>query len=196
MGRPPKSLKDRNVILTLDPIKFAEKKQKPLHIGNIQAFTLRISLLKQSSLVTCNRLDYGLKWMNGASVQRLRYPPVKAFLYYSMPPEKPRFAGELRLRVTSGDDPASFESGSDLLRTNSQPWSRPLYILQKHYLPLYEKLREERFIPDNFGRSFALKMIQFLFVITEQGATLESLTFNYVFHGLFSWICRKCLGSI
>jgi hypothetical protein len=69
-----------------------------------------------------------------------------------MSPEKPRIAGELRLRVTSSDDPASFESGSDLLRTNGLPWSRPLYILSKHYPPLYEKLREEQFIPDDLDR--------------------------------------------
>jgi hypothetical protein len=69
-----------------------------------------------------------------------------------MSPEKPRIAGELRFRVTSNDDPASFESGSDLLRTDGLPWSRPLYVLSKSYLPLYEKLREERFVPDDLDR--------------------------------------------
>ena len=78
------------------------------------------------------------------------YPPdTKAFLYYSMSPERPRIAGELRLRVASGDDYASFESGSDLLRTNGQPWFRPLYVLPKHYSPLYEKLREDGLVPDD-----------------------------------------------
>jgi hypothetical protein len=68
-----------------------------------------------------------------------------------MPPEKPRIAAELRIRVTSSDDlsESSFESGSDLLRTDSQPWSRPIYILSKYYSPLYEKLREERLVPDD-----------------------------------------------
>jgi hypothetical protein len=84
------------------------------------------------------------------------YPPgTKAFLYYSMSPEKPRIAGELRLRVTSSDDPASFESGSDLLRPDGLPWSRPLYSLSKHFPPLYQKLREERFIPDDLDRVLA-----------------------------------------
>ena len=32
------------------------------------------------------------------------------------------------------DDPASFESGSDLLRTNGQIWSRPLYVFPKFYI--------------------------------------------------------------
>jgi hypothetical protein len=39
-------------------------------------------------------------------------PDTKAFLYYFTSPEKPRIAGELRLRVASSDDPASFKSGS------------------------------------------------------------------------------------
>ena len=69
-----------------------------------------------------------------------------------MEPGKPRIAGELRFRVTSSDDPASFESGSDLLRQNGQPWSRPLCILPKFYPPLYAKLREEGFIPDDLDR--------------------------------------------
>jgi hypothetical protein len=78
------------------------------------------------------------------------YPPdTKSFLYYFMPPEKPRIAAELRLRVTTRDDPSSFESGSDLLNLNGQPWSRPLLILPRYYNPLYKKLREDRFVPDD-----------------------------------------------
>jgi hypothetical protein len=83
----------------------------------------------------------------------LPYPPdTKAFLYYHISPEKTRLAGELRLRVTSSDDAASFESGSDLLGTNGQPWSRPLSSLPKYYFPLYENLREEGFVPDDLDR--------------------------------------------
>jgi hypothetical protein len=67
-----------------------------------------------------------------------------------MPPEKNRIAGELRLRITSTDNPASFESGSDLLRI---AWSRPLtlalFVLSNSYSPLYEKLREEQLVPDD-----------------------------------------------
>jgi hypothetical protein len=53
------------------------------------------------------------------------------------------------LRVTSSDDPASFESGSDLLKLNGQPWSRPLFVVSRFYTPLYEKLREEQLVPDD-----------------------------------------------
>jgi hypothetical protein len=77
------------------------------------------------------------------------FPVSRAFLYYFTSPDKPRIAGELRFRVASSDDPASFESGSDLLKPNGQPWSRPLYVLSKYYTPLYEKLREDRLVPDD-----------------------------------------------
>jgi hypothetical protein len=73
----------------------------------------------------------------------------KHYLYYFTPPEKPRIAAELRLRVTSSHQPASFESGSDLLKPNGQPWSRPLCVLSNYYIPLYEKLREDRLVPDD-----------------------------------------------
>jgi hypothetical protein len=94
-GRPFK-----HVIVTLDPNKFAEKKQQRLHIGNITGFFPRISLLKQSSLVEVPVLDYG-RGFRTDGWKRFLYPPdTNAFLYYSMSPEKPRnarIAGELRL---------------------------------------------------------------------------------------------------
>jgi hypothetical protein len=72
-----------------------------------------------------------------------------------MSPEKPRIAGELRLRVTSGNDSAFFESGSDLLLPDGHPWSRPLYSVSKLYPLLYEKLREDRLIPDDLDTGLA-----------------------------------------
>ena len=134
-----------HVILTLDPNKFAEKKQQRFSIGGMQTFTPFVMLLKQSSFALAPRIDYEHDWLT-----RLPYPPdTKAFLYYSMPPGNPRISGELRLRLTSSDDPASFASGSDLLRTNGRPWFRPLFGLSNSYFPLYEKLREEQFVPDD-----------------------------------------------
>ena len=122
-----------------------------------------------------------------------------------MSPDKPRIAGELRLRVASSDDPASFESGSDLLRTNGQVWSRPLFTLLDYYPRLYEKLREERLVPDDLDkalstllfRKFSYSRTQFVYtlndafivnftsenmwfaVITEQG--VEGLPFHFLF---------------
>ena len=77
-------------------------------------------------------------------------PDTKAFLYYYTSPETPRIAGELRLRVIPSDGPASFESGSDL-GFKGQIWSRSLYVLSKYYIPLYEKLREEGYVPDDLN---------------------------------------------
>ena len=80
----------------------------------------------------------------------LQHPPdTKAFLYYFTSPENPRIAGELRFRVASGDDPASFKKGSDLLKLNGQPWSRPLCDVSKRSIPLYKKLREEGLVPED-----------------------------------------------
>ena len=133
-------------MVTLDPNKFAKKKQKRLHIGDITQFWAHISPHNQSRLVKSPRLIYDMKKKS----DKERYPPeTKAFLYYFTPPEKPLIAGELRLRVATSDDPASFESGSDLMKINGQVWSRPLFVLPKFYIPLYDKLREELLVPDN-----------------------------------------------
>ena len=94
-------------------------------------------------------MEYDMTSYNSRSKRHPFPPGTNAFLYYFIAPEKPRIAGELRLRVVSSNDHTSFENGSDLLLTNGRVWSRPLYGLSKHILPLYEKLREEQFIPDD-----------------------------------------------
>ena len=135
----------RNVILTLDPKKFAEKKQQRLNIGGKYSFSPQISLLKQSSTLKSPRIYCGK-----LSYKHRTFPPdTKAFLYYSIPPEKPRIAGELRLRVASSDNLASFESGSDLLLSDGRAWTRRLVTLSKDDLRLYEKLKEDGFISDD-----------------------------------------------
>ena len=78
------------------------------------------------------------------------YPPdTTVFLYYSTTPGRPRIAGEIRLRVASSDDYASFESGFDLLRSDGEPWSLSLYNVSKYHIPLYQKLREDGLVPDD-----------------------------------------------
>ena len=132
-------------MVTLDPNKLAEKKQKRLHIGDITKFRAHIWLHNQSRLVKSPPFIYD-KQKEG----RRPYPPeTKAFMYYFTPPERPLIGGELRLRVASSDDSASFENGSDLMKINGRVWSRPLFVVSKVYLPLYEKLREELLVPDN-----------------------------------------------
>ena len=152
-----------HVIHTLDPNKFAEKKQQRLNIGGKCAFTPQISLHKQSSPVFPHlQVYYG----RTTSLKHAFYPPdTKAFLYYSIPPGKPRIAGELRLRVASSDDLTSFESGSDLLLINGRTWTRPLCTLSNRYLPLYKKLREDHLIPDDldaFLSTLPSKRLNFL----------------------------------
>ena len=202
MGRETKN--GLHVILTLDPNKFAEKKQKRLNLDNLQSFRPHVSLFKQSSLVMAPRMEYDISQEARMRTRRMYPPDTKAFLYYFNLPENPRIAGELRLRVTSSDDPASFESGSDLLRTNGRTWSRTLYGVSKYYIPLYKKLREELIVPDDLDAalsSFPSKnplyrqghflytlndtfIINFgtvrFFVITEQG--MENLPFDRKFY--------------
>ena len=144
--------RERSIIVTLDPNKFAEKNQQRLHIGGLQCFRPYIMEHNQLSSqipVIGPRLFYD---MPSISFQRtfLQYPPdTKAFLYYYTSPERPRIAGELRFRVTSSDHHTSFRNGSDLLKPTGQPWSRPLYIVSNCYSSLYRNLREDHLIPDD-----------------------------------------------
>jgi hypothetical protein len=135
-------------VVTLDPNKFAEKKQQRFHIGDQKSLGPSIRLHNQSSPVI---LSAPLLYDNMTGTRdMISYPPgTKGFLYYFMSLEKPRIAGELRFRVASSDDPASFQSGSDLMKPNGQAWSRPLIVLSKLYPPLYGKLREELLVPDD-----------------------------------------------
>ena len=125
---------------------FAEKKQPYLSIGNMKGFRVRLTLHKKSVLAP--KLFYDSTFQTDGRQGRPFPPDTKAFLYYATPPERPRIAGELRLRVISDDD-SSFASGSDLLRTNGRPWSRPLHVLPQCYTAIYKKLREEQLIPDD-----------------------------------------------
>ena len=130
-----------------------------------------------------------------------------------MSKEKPPIAGELRLRVVSSNDTTSFESGSDLLRTDGRLWSRPIYHLSKYCPTLYEKLWEDRLIPDGLNRTLATLPSRILryrrshvlytlndtfivdfsqsktafLVITEQG--VDSITFFNVFSD-YRGICK------
>ena len=89
--------------------------------------------------------------------------------------------------------------------SNGQAWSRPLFYLPEYYPPLYEKLREEGFVPDDLDRNLSTLpslspnyrgrqrlytlndtfMIDFsnnaaLLVLTEQGA--EIIRLMTIFH--------------
>ena len=158
-------------IVTLDPKKFVRKKQQCLHIGDLKSFAPRVWLLNQSP-VAAEHLFYDHTHRTRKNAFPLYPPDTKAFLYYSKPPEKPRIAGELRLRVTSRNDAAYFESGSDLLRPDGQIWSRPLHSLPKYFPILYERLREDRLIPDDLDKALAAlpsqhRIRRFLFTLND-----------------------------
>ena len=149
--------RENHIVLTLDPNKFAEKKQKRLHIGGLQNLKVFTSSNPSDSmgLTQTPRLIYETITLSGIG-KILSYPPdIKAFLYYFTSPEKPRIAGELRFRVASSDDHASFQTGSDLLKSDGQIWSRPLHVLSERYTPLYEILREDKLIPDELDAALS-----------------------------------------
>jgi hypothetical protein len=140
------------LVYTLDPKKFDEKKQQRFQIGNKRCFMPSVTLHNHLSPVPAARLYYDQSRLNnelGNLIFQSFPPDTKAFLYFFTSPIKSRLAGELRLRVAPSDNFASFESGSDLLLSNGQPWSHPLSGLPKHYIPLYKKLKEDRLVPDD-----------------------------------------------
>jgi hypothetical protein len=114
-----------------------------------------VALHEQSKPVLAPRLYYENNFKSGILIHKPYPPDIKAFLYYSTSPIKPRIAGELRFRIARSDDPASFESGSDLLKSDGQPWSRPLFVLSKSYTHLYKKLREDRLVPDDLDAALS-----------------------------------------
>ena len=205
-GRKPRI----GAIFTLDPNKFVERKQKFLRIGSLRRFTPYVSLLRESRHVKAHSLEYA-----SVPVGRPFPPNTNAFLYYSVAQDKPRIAGELRLRVvTPSKGGASFERGSDLLHPCGRPWARPLYTLSKRFFPLYEKLREEDIIPDDLDKALStlpsrdiryqksqvlytfndtfivnFAMQTRLLIITEQG--VENIYLNKMFHD-----ARKSINAL
>jgi hypothetical protein len=111
----------------LDPKKFAEKKQRRLHIGNLKY--PQITVLNESG----RPIGYPcLVYYEWTGKKRLSFPPdAKAFLYYFISPERPPISGELRFRLASSDDPESFERGTDLLMSDGRPWLRQLLLCLK-----------------------------------------------------------------
>ncbi|KIM74149.1 hypothetical protein PILCRDRAFT_826517 [Piloderma croceum F 1598] len=58
----------------------------------------------------------------------ISFPPgSQGFFYYHTPmPDVPALAGEVRFRLTNGNDPALFLSGVDLIKLDGTPWCIPL----------------------------------------------------------------------
>jgi hypothetical protein len=174
-----------HVVLTLDPNKIGEKKQKRLHIGNVKSLEYFVVLheFEQSKTVSSQRLYY----KSNFELRKPFPPDIKAFLYYSTSPIKPRIAVELRFRIARSDDPASFESGSDLMTSDGQPWSRPLFILSKYFTQLYQKLREDRLVPDDLDATLSTFARRF----PKYGRKQPLYTLNDTFIAEFSQLCQR-----
>ena len=71
---------NRVEILTLDPNKFAEKKQRRLNIGGKLSVKPRVSLHKQSSFFKSPRLSYGTLMSNKPA-----YYPLEAKPFFITP---------------------------------------------------------------------------------------------------------------
>jgi hypothetical protein len=74
-----------------------------------------------------------------------RFPEgTRGFLYYH-PPEAsdPPITGQIRFRLTPGNDPAYFTHGSDLLRPNGLPWAIHLLAMAGSQTKLfYQPIRK------------------------------------------------------
>ncbi|KAF8074031.1 hypothetical protein FPV67DRAFT_1480389 [Lyophyllum atratum] len=67
------------------------------------------------------------------------FPPNShGFLYYHHDPKLPVTTGEVRLRLTAGDDPAGFHKGEDLVGVHGGLWAISLLTMTKAY---YEPFR-------------------------------------------------------
>ncbi|KAG5638633.1 hypothetical protein H0H81_011352 [Sphagnurus paluster] len=85
----------------------------------------------------------------------LRFPPHShGFLYYRREPSLPATTGEVRLRLTASNDPALFESGTDLVGRHGRPWGISLpQLLNSCNAPLKERLLLDKLVEPNFIRT-------------------------------------------
>ncbi len=96
------------------------------HVDLSGRFQAKIHLSDAAAFKPVN-LQYGCKRTGSA----YRFPEgTHGFFYYFSPDWAPRLAGQLRFRITSSPDPASFSSGTDLQR-NGVPWSKSLASMSR-----------------------------------------------------------------
>ena len=93
---------------------------------------------------------------------RNRFPEgTRGFLYYHSPPAGvPPAAGELRFRLTPGDDPASFDQGSDLQTETGLPWCIPIlklgaYAKSQNYQIIRKLLHDDGFLTPALLETYA-----------------------------------------
>jgi hypothetical protein len=87
------------------------------------------------------------------------FPFLACFPNYYRPPDVPDTAGELRIRLTSGSDPRSFDDGVDLIQHGGL-WHFPLIFLAglDRYAGICGQLLRDRLVTSelrpNAGTSF------------------------------------------
>jgi len=99
--------------------------------------------------------NYQLPFRCGYNTRKPFPEGTHGFLYYNSPPAgvSPA-AGELRFRLTPGDDPASFDQGSDLQVDTGLPWCIPLLKIvatsqknqSQQFQPIQKLLRDDGFV--------------------------------------------------
>ncbi|PIL30044.1 hypothetical protein GSI_07956 [Ganoderma sinense ZZ0214-1] len=118
-----KITRSRQKIRTLDPSKLTPDDY--IDISHKSSPTLSAILRSSNSPPASPRSNPQIIWVPCASSS---FPAgTHGFLYYHVGPYSSPIAGELRIRVTSSRDPASFATGSDLLDERSMLWRYPLY---------------------------------------------------------------------
>lgn len=124
----------KHSIRTLDPSRLTSSDFLDLSTKN--STTLYVADLQ-------GRVNTEYRPCNILSQRGTRFPSgVQGFLYYHHPPPDLPTAGEVRFRITSSNDPASWASGTDFMRTDGMPWSLPtLFLAQINHSKLKGHVR-------------------------------------------------------
>jgi hypothetical protein len=123
---------------------------------------------------------------------------TRGFLYYHPPnPGAPLVAGQVRFRLTPGNDPASFIHGSDLQMPNGLPWGIPLLAIVRGSLPdpdqtiQHHPFLRENLINDGFLTPTLLETCEAMVKANEHAPTRSSHiihSFDQLFHVKFDRI--------
>ncbi|KAG5652724.1 hypothetical protein H0H81_003975 [Sphagnurus paluster] len=130
---PPPIPRSREPIQTLDPRRITVSDF--INISNRKS-----SRIYTPDLIHPSLIHYGSK---------LPFPPnCCGFLYYHRDPTLPITMSGIRFRLTSGNDPALFDSGTDLTGPSGLPWEiiMPRLLLNSIYSPLKNLLLSDKLV--------------------------------------------------
>ncbi|KZP06917.1 hypothetical protein FIBSPDRAFT_297373 [Athelia psychrophila] len=109
---------------------------------------LKISGVRRPTISTANS-SFTLPYHAEPNCKRLAFPAdSRGFLYLSNA-EEPQSAWQMRFRVTNSDSPEGFDSGTDLLLPNQEPWIMALKTLgRKQLAAVWEVLVKDTSLSD------------------------------------------------